>query len=196
MVAVVDDYVYAAIFSLFMDAIFGGGDTSVTNSVINQEAAPPQGPPAPPVGQGAQDVPIGPGSTIPPDGVGPIIGGQQALENAIQQAAAAGVLTGEQAGEAQVLEPTPTPSTKEEQKTAQKPKKEPPSLGDILAAIPEALNSPVVAQMLAPRQPPTVLDQRAVSAQGADPAGLVGNFAQVNQPFDIGRLLSSLPGVR
>ncbi len=196
MVAVVDDYVYAAIFSVFMDAIFGGGDVSVTNETINQEAAPPVGAPAPPIGQGAQDVPIGPGSTIPPDGVGPIIGGQQALENAIQQAAAAGVLTGQGAPAGGELEPTPTPGKKEEQKTAQKTKKEPPSLGDILAAIPEALNSPVVAQLFAARQPPTVLDQSAVSAQGAPPAGLVGNFAQVHQPFDIGSLLASLPGVR
>ncbi len=175
---------------LLPDLIGGGGDT--TNETINQLPAGDQaiGAPTPQrVGPVTTDVA---GNTIS----GPILGSQQALQQAIQQAVAAGAQTAQTAPEGGELQPVPVPGSEQKEKTVQKTKKTPPSLGDILAAIPEALNSPIVANLLAPKAPPTVIDQRAAPVAGAPPAGLVGNFAGVNQPLDIGRLLAALPGIR
>ncbi len=168
----------------------GGGD--VTNNILNQTPAGEQAVGAPPPVQ--QGPPIGPGANIPADGVGPIIGGQAALENAIQDAIRAGTEAGAVASPGEELQPIQAPGNKQKPTVVQKTAKKPATLEEILAAIPDALNSPTVAGLFAPPQQIEQTERPAPISGGA-PGGLVGNFAEVNQPFDIGRLLASLPGI-
>jgi hypothetical protein len=73
------------------------------------------------------------------------------------------------------------------------PPQAPPDVGQVLAAIPDALQA--IAPLLG------LTDQRvggttAAPVAGGAPGGLVGRFAQQGAGIDIGQLLAALPGIR
>jgi hypothetical protein len=73
------------------------------------------------------------------------------------------------------------------------PLKPPPGIGQILAAVPEALSA--IAPLLGLTDQ-NIATQRPAPISGGSGGGLVGRFAQQAGGVDIGQLLAALPGIR
>lgn len=178
-------------------ALSGGKTTQ-----INQEAAPVVGgaptqgvlPGLPgladPLGGLNTEAPLGDIATLLD-----VLGGPEALSPVVQAGAAAEqAKTAAETAVGNVGEvSTEVAGTTKQEKGAKKkvaPAKKGPSIGDILAAIPDALLA-----VNAFGGPEGVSTQRAAPPVGSAQGGLVGQF-RPPPPLDIGRLLASLPGIR
>lgn len=191
--------VIAAIVSTLdtLSGLFGGGDTT-----INQEPAPLVGGGAggvlpgleglaDPLGGLNQSAPLGDIATLlgvlggDPGILGPVTEAGAAAQQA--KTAAEGAVGN--VGEVSAEVPGTSKQEKGQKKKVATPKKG-PSIGDILAAIPDAL---LAANAFG--GPEGVSTQRAAPVAGSAQGGLVGQF-RPPPPLDIGRLLASLPGIR
>lgn len=191
--------IISAVVSTLASFLGGGGDDT---NILNQAPAALGGASgilpgleglADPLGGLNQSAPLGDIATLlgvlggDPGILGPVAGAGAAAEQAKTAATTATGNIGEVSTEVE--------GTSKEEKGAKKkvatPKKKGPSIGDILAAIPEAL---LAANAFGGGGSEGVISQRAAPVAGSAQGGLVGQF-RPPPPLDIGRLLASLPGI-